>query len=93
MRAFFACLLNPTVLCPLAPLQAAFPQYQYPTAKQDYADLATMLNLGGNTVDEKVVKLIEAVENLKKQCDVPATIKEIFNDASRENEFLDRIEL
>ncbi len=34
--------------------QAAFPQYQYPKTKQQYAELASMLNLGGNTEDEKV---------------------------------------
>lgn len=51
-----------------------------------------MLNLGGTTVDEKVVKLIEAVENLKKQCDVPSTIKEIFSDPTKEALFLARVE-
>ncbi|KAG2483733.1 hypothetical protein HYH03_017451 [Edaphochlamys debaryana] len=72
--------------------QAAFPQYQYPQAKQDYADLANMLGLGGNTVDEKVVKLIEAVENLKKQVEIPSTIKEIFNDPAVDKEFIARVE-
>ncbi|PNH07040.1 Aldehyde-alcohol dehydrogenase [Tetrabaena socialis] len=72
--------------------QAAFPQYQYPTAKRDYAELATMLSLGGTTDDEKVVKLIEAVENLKKQCDVPATIQEIFNDPKLDAEYLSRLD-
>lgn len=34
--------------------QAAFPQYKYPHAKTQYAELATMLGLGGETKDEKV---------------------------------------
>lgn len=58
--------------------QAAFPQYQYPNAKADYAELASMLGLGGTTDDEKVIKLIEAIEELKRKCDVPPTIKEIL---------------
>ncbi|GFR45832.1 hypothetical protein Agub_g7196 [Astrephomene gubernaculifera] len=72
--------------------QAAFPQYQYPNAKSDYAELASMLGLGGSTPDEKVVKLIEAVEDLKKKCDVPATIKDIFNDAAKSEEYFQRLE-
>jgi len=60
--------------------QAAFPQYQFPHAKEDYAELADMLKLGGNTTDEKVIKLIEAIEDLKKQVDVPASIKDILVD-------------
>jgi hypothetical protein len=51
--------------------QAAFPQYQYPQAKQRYAELADMLGLGGAAADEKVIRLIEAVEDLKRQCGVP----------------------
>lgn len=40
----------------------------------------------------QVVKLIEAVEDLKRQCDVPATIKEIFNDPAKDAEYLQRVE-
>lgn len=47
--------------------QAAFPQYQFPKAKEDYAELADLLKLGGNTPDEKVARLIEAIEDLKRQ--------------------------
>ncbi|PNW71110.1 hypothetical protein CHLRE_17g746997v5 [Chlamydomonas reinhardtii] len=72
--------------------QAAFPQYEYPTAKQDYADLANMLGLGGNTVDEKVIKLIEAVEELKAKVDIPPTIKEIFNDPKVDADFLANVD-
>ncbi len=70
--------------------QAAFPQYQYPKAKQQYAELASMLGLGGATDDDKVVALIEAVEELKRQCDVPPTIREILNSAEAEEQFLAR---
>ncbi|GIM11511.1 hypothetical protein Vretimale_14988 [Volvox reticuliferus] len=73
--------------------QAAFPQYQYPNAKHHYAELATMLNLGGATDDEKVIKLIEAVEDLKKKVDIPATIKEILNDPAKDEEYHQRLDL
>lgn len=56
--------------------QAIFPQYKYPNAKWRYARIADYLKLGGETDDEKVEKLIEAVENLKRELDIPMTIKE-----------------
>ena len=61
-------------------------------ARQDYADLANMLGLGGNTTDEKVIKLIEAVEDLKKKVDIPPTIKEIFNDPKTDADFLSHVD-
>ncbi len=60
--------------------QAIFPQYKYPHAKQRYAEIADFLRLGGNTPDEKVEKLVEAVENLKHEVDIPLTIKETLGD-------------
>ncbi|GIL64204.1 hypothetical protein Vafri_18176 [Volvox africanus] len=72
--------------------QAAFPQYQYPNAKHHYAELATMLSLGGSTDDEKVIKLIEAIENLKKVCDIPPTIKDVFNDPAKGEDYLQRLD-
>jgi acetaldehyde dehydrogenase / alcohol dehydrogenase len=36
-----------------------------------------MLGLGGSSREEKVIKLIEAVERLKAELDVPPTIREI----------------
>ncbi len=56
--------------------QAIFPQYKYPNAKWRYARIADYLKLGGETDDEKVEKLVEAVENLKRELDIPMTIKE-----------------
>ncbi len=46
-----------------------------------------MLGLGGHTPDEKVMKLIEAVEQLKRDCDVPPTLKEIIG-ADKEAEYM-----
>ncbi|GLC32034.1 bifunctional acetaldehyde-CoA/alcohol dehydrogenase [Clostridium omnivorum] len=56
--------------------QAAFPQYKYPNAKWRYARIADYLNLGGNTEDEKVERLIFAIDELKDKVNMPKTIKE-----------------
>lgn len=58
--------------------QAIFPQYKYPNAKERYAKIADVLNLGGNTPDEKVERLIAAIENLKAQVNIPPTIKDFL---------------
>ncbi|KAL4451627.1 hypothetical protein ABPG75_007289 [Micractinium tetrahymenae] len=71
------------------PKQAAFPQYSYPQGKQRYAELADMLGVGGGAdakPRQKVVNLILAVEELKRQCDVPPTLKEIIG-ADKEGEY------
>ncbi|GAB4286442.1 MAG: hypothetical protein Fur0025_18920 [Oscillatoriaceae cyanobacterium] len=59
--------------------QAIFPQYKYPNAKWRYARIADYLGLGGNTEEEKVEKLVEAIENLKRQLDIPMSIKEALS--------------
>ncbi|MDJ0692184.1 MAG: bifunctional acetaldehyde-CoA/alcohol dehydrogenase [Xenococcaceae cyanobacterium MO_188.B32] len=70
--------------------QAIFPQYEYPHAKERYAKIADYLNLGGNTLDEKVEKLVEAIENLKVELDIPLSIKEAL--PGEEKEFYEQIE-
>jgi acetaldehyde dehydrogenase / alcohol dehydrogenase len=64
--------------------QAIFPQYKYPHAKARYAQIADFLNLGGDTTDEKIERLVEAVENLKHQIDIPKTIKEALGDEDKD---------
>lgn len=56
--------------------QAAFSQYKYPQAKKRYAEIADYLGLGGTTEDEKVDNLVAAINKLKKEIDIPATIAE-----------------
>ncbi|HPJ13707.1 MAG TPA: bifunctional acetaldehyde-CoA/alcohol dehydrogenase [Spirochaetota bacterium] len=56
--------------------QTAFPQYKYPNAKERYAKIADFLGLGGKTADDKVSKLIDAIEKLKAQLNIPKTIAE-----------------
>ncbi|HLP87153.1 MAG TPA: bifunctional acetaldehyde-CoA/alcohol dehydrogenase [Nostocaceae cyanobacterium] len=55
--------------------QAIFPQYKYPNAKWRYGRIADYLSLGGTTEEEKVNLLIEAVENLKRDLDIPGSIQ------------------
>lgn len=70
--------------------QAIFPQYKYPNAKWRYARIADYLNLGGTTEDEKVEKLVEAIESLKRELDIPMTIKETLS--GEEREFYEQVE-
>jgi acetaldehyde dehydrogenase/alcohol dehydrogenase len=70
--------------------QAIFPQYRYPNAKHRYAEIADHLKLGGNTDDEKLKRLIEAIKDLKQQVEIPATIRETLTKT--EQEFYDRLE-
>ena len=55
--------------------QAAFAQYKYPEAKKRYAEIADYLKLGGTTDDDKVQKLIEAIEKLKADIKIPDSLK------------------
>ncbi|RUT03079.1 aldehyde-alcohol dehydrogenase [Dulcicalothrix desertica PCC 7102] len=64
--------------------QAIFPQYKYPHAKERYAQIADYLHLGGSTPDEKVERLVSAIEHLKHQLDIPSTIKEALGNEDKE---------
>ena len=69
--------------------QGIFSQYHYPEAKHRYAEIADCLGLGGKTDDEKVAKLIEAIQKLKKDIGIPMSIKEAGVD---EKVFLDGLD-
>lgn len=56
--------------------QIYFSQYKYPNAKASYAEVADALKLGGKTDDEKVERLIKAIDELKAKINLPKTIKE-----------------
>lgn len=71
--------------------QAIFPQYRFPNAKHRYAEIADHLGLGGITDDEKVLLLVDAIEDLKQQVEIPLTIRETLN--SSEQDFYDHLEL
>ncbi len=83
--------------------QAAFPQYEYPSAVSRYARAADYISMALNdqentpfitvspssTQAEKVEALIAGIEKLKKELNIPSSIKEWGVD---ENEFLDVVE-
>jgi acetaldehyde dehydrogenase/alcohol dehydrogenase len=71
--------------------QAIFPQYRFPNAKHRYAEIADHLGLGGITDDEKVLLLVDAIEDLKQQVEIPLTIRETLN--ASEQDFYDHLEL
>ena len=65
--------------------QGTFPQYEVHEAAERYARLSDYLGLGGNSVEDKVKKLINKIDELKKQIRIPDTINEAGVD---ESEFL-----
>ena len=66
-----------------------FSQYDHPHTLQRYAEVADYLRLGGETDEEKLEKLIEAIEALKKKVGIKATIRDYGID---EQDFLSRLD-
>jgi acetaldehyde dehydrogenase/alcohol dehydrogenase len=56
--------------------QAAFSQYSRPQAVCRYAQIASHLQLGGNTDKQRVENLIAWVDEMKRKLDIPASIRE-----------------
>ncbi len=59
--------------------QAAFPQYHCPDAKADYAAVARYIGLTGGSDDELVSALLNKIEELKAELDIPANMKSWFD--------------
>ena len=53
-----------------------FPQYDHPHTLRRYAEIAEALNLGGNTDEEKLENLINAINELKEKIGIKKTIRE-----------------
>ena len=53
-----------------------FPQYKYPHTLRRYCEVAEMLGITGKTDQEKFKKLINKIDALKKEIELPLTIKE-----------------
>ena len=70
--------------------QATFSQYKYPNAKWRYARIADYLHLGGDNEQEKVDRLIAAIENLKQQVGIPSAIKDATSVS--EGEFMAKVD-
>lgn len=64
--------------------QATFSQYKYPNAKWRYARIASYLGLPGETDEEKVNSLIAAIEDLKRQLDIPVAVKDVIKESKAE---------
>ena len=60
--------------------QCIFPQYKFPNAKAKYGQIADELNLGGANDDEKVQLLLDKITELKKELNLPMSIKEFGVD-------------
>ena len=71
--------------------QASFPQYTYPSAKDRYARIADYLALGGDSADEKVENLVQAIEKLKAELNIPASIADAGVEESVFMEKLDEV--
>ena len=56
--------------------RGTFPQYEYPHALRRYAEIADSLNLGGNTDQEKLERLINKIDELKERVGFKKTIKD-----------------
>ena len=66
-----------------------FPQYAYPHTMARYAEVADALGLGGKTDEEKVEKLLKAVDALKERVGIKKTIKDYVPD---EADFIARLD-
>ena len=71
------------------PKMGTFSQYDHPHTLARYAEVADYLKLGGNTNEEKLEKLIAAVEELKTQIGIKKTIRDYGID---EATFLARLD-
>jgi len=69
--------------------QTAFSQYDRPHSVARYAQIARHLGLGGNRDHERVQKLIDWVEELKKTLEIPGSIQ---GAGVPESEFLAKID-
>eukprot|EP01071_Lankesteria_metandrocarpae_P009744 Lankesteria_metandrocarpae@DN5244_c3_g1_i1.p1 len=79
-------LANALILCQVVKFNAedapskmgTFPQYTFPRAKKEYAEIADALgvSVGCDSLDEKVDRFVIAVEDLKKEVGIPLSIKE-----------------
>lgn len=75
-------IANALVICdvmrynasPVPVKMGTFSQYDHPHTLERYAQIADALGLGGRTDEEKLGKLIDAVEALKKKIGIKATI-------------------
>jgi acetaldehyde dehydrogenase / alcohol dehydrogenase len=56
--------------------QGTLPQYKYPQAKERYVEIANYLKLEGSSDEEKIDSLIDAINALKREVEVPMSIRD-----------------
>ncbi len=66
-----------------------FSQYDHPHTLERYAEVADALGLGGKTNEQKLEKLIDAIDALKEKVGIKKTIKDYGVD---EKEFLEKLD-
>jgi len=67
----------------------SFPKYEYYKADEKYAEIAKLVGLKADTVEEGVHSLAEAIRKMNKDINIPASFKEAGVD---EKEFLDSVD-
>lgn len=72
--------------------QAIFSQYKYPNMMWAYSIIADRVGITTGTDEEKVLELIRRVEELKREVEIPTTIKEYLG-AEREQEFIAKLDM
>ncbi|MGN0014304.1 MAG: iron-containing alcohol dehydrogenase, partial [Candidatus Gastranaerophilaceae bacterium] len=73
--------------------QATFPQYKYPCAVERYAQIADELKLGGSTNEEKTQLLIDAIDKLMKDIELPNSIREFLEkNGQTEADFYNKLD-
>ncbi len=75
--------------CEAPTKMGTFSQYDHPHTLERYAEVADALGLGGDTDNEKLENLINAVNSLKKRIGIKDTIKDYGVD---EKEFLSKLD-
>ncbi len=69
-----------------------FPQYAYPDCLSRYARVARYIGCVGRTDEELFKELLKRLKALRRQLELPETIKEALGDAVSEEEFLASVE-
>ena len=69
-----------------------FPQYAYPDCLARYARIARTVGCVGATDEEAFAALIEKFKALRKNLEIPETIREAIGDKGTEAEFLDSLD-
>jgi acetaldehyde dehydrogenase/alcohol dehydrogenase len=74
---------NALVMIPVIGFNAAlpkkftsYPKYEFPQARERYAEIAEALRLDASTAERGCASLVQAVAELKAALDIPATIRE-----------------